>query len=142
MTELIHLPNTLPAERAQAERTVRTKQIMEAIGAESSQIDPVTGMPKYDPTPLFEELHRMLDVGAPRLNPAVNDMMTKLAMLGKQVLEAQSQGGTSATGAPPSGTATGSSGGPNPSEGGGPREGTLAAGASRGTFPVDAGGQP
>jgi hypothetical protein len=129
-------------ERAQAERTVRTKQVMEAISSELSQVDPVTGMPKYDPTPLFEELHRMLDVGAPRLNPAVNDMLTKLAMIGKQALAAQSQTGTGAAGAPPSPTTTGSSGGPNPSEGGGPQEGTLVSGASRGTVPANAGGQP
>jgi hypothetical protein len=125
---------------AQAQKTVQTKQTMEAIQLEDAKIEPVTQLPLYDSTPLYEELHRILEVGAPKMNDGTMHQLQQLAMIGKQVLMAQQamaqqQGG--AGGGPPQGAGprNGSSPheGPSPSEGSGPQEGTLTSGAHRGT---------
>lgn len=137
-------------QNAQAEKTVRTKQVMEAITLEKGEIDPATGLSKYDYTALFEELHRLLDVGAPKIDQTMFAQLQRLALLGKQVLEAQAamqQQTTTGAGGPPSGPTTGAgptngkapATGPNASEGEGPQEGTLAAGARRGTSSANAG---
>ncbi len=126
---------------AQAERTVRTKQLMEAINLLAAQVDPVTMMPKYDFTELLDELLRMLDVGGLKLDKSMLAQLQQLAMVGKQALEmqaaaAQGPGAKSpgGSGGQPSSNGQPPRAGPNRSEGGGPQEGTLAAGATRGTF--------
>lgn len=120
---------------AQAQETVEKKQLMEAITLEKGEIEPVTGLEKFDTAPLFEELHRRLDVGKPKLNDGMMQQLQQLALIGKQVLMAQqaTQTGASGGGAPGR-PGTSSSAGPNPSEGDGPKEGNLAAGATRGTL--------
>lgn len=131
----------------QAEKAVTAKQIMEMIGVEKAEIDPVTGMEKYDHTGLIDELHRLFDIGAPVKNSEQQDELVRLAMIGKQVLEAQAAaqgaqpGKTGQPGGPtggePSEKSTGATApkpppsGPNPAEGDGPTGSALASGAHR-----------
>lgn len=125
---------------ALADRTVRTKQVMEAINVLAAQVDPVTGMPKYDYTALLDELMRMLDVGGLKLDSSMLAQLQQLAMVGKQALmaqQAQMSGGPDGAKSPPGSPGQAnkpSAAGPNPSEGEGPQQGTLAAGARRGTM--------
>jgi hypothetical protein len=116
---------------AEAQKAVRRKQLMEAITLEKAEIDPVTGLPIYDTAPLFEELHRALDVGKPQANQTMLAQLQQLAMIGQQALQAQQ--GSMAPGATPTNGTTSSNGGPNPSEGNGPSNANLGAGVKRGT---------
>lgn len=122
--------------RAQAKETVDRKQLMEAITLLSSQIDPTTQQPKYDVTPLVNELHRSLGLGTPKnigLNEAKLRQLVMALLAEVQRLKGGAEGGkppstsSSSKGGPPQ------SGGPNPAEGSGPTEGTLASGAMNGT---------
>ena len=103
-------------------------------------------MPKYDVTGMIAELCRMLEVGKPTLDESMLAQLQQLAMVGKQALAAQQAAAGGPGGAAPTGngsapkeTPKSSQGGPNASEGEGPKQGNLAAGAARGTFPVNAG---
>lgn len=119
--------------KAEAQKAVRRKQLMEAITLEKAEIDPVTGLPIYDTAPLFEELHRALDVGKPQVNQSMlaqlQQAVVQLAATVKQLTGGQP--GAPGAAAPTSGTTT--SGGPNPSEGDGPSNANLGAGVKRGT---------
>ncbi len=123
---------------AQAKETVDRKQIMEAITLLASQVDPLTGQPKYDVAQLVEELHRSLGLGSPKFIGLGEQQLRQLVMVLMQKVQ-QLTAGPGAEGGQPGGppkTSSSSkppSGGPNPSEGDGPSEGTLASGAMRDT---------
>jgi hypothetical protein len=120
--------------RAIAQATVEKKQLMEAIGLERAEVDPVSGLPLYDSTQLFEELHRRLEVGPPKPNQGV------LLALQQEVLTLRSQMqalldfvDAKQKEAPKGGKTKKKEGGPNPSEGNGPSPQNLNAGARRDT---------
>lgn len=129
---------------AQAELTVRTKQVMEAINLLMAQVEPVTGMPKFDVTGLIQELCRLLEVGTPVLDQSMlRKLQTAVVTLAQQVKMLTGQGGGApgepgAEGAPKEST-TSSQQGPGASEGDGPKQGNLAAGVARGTMSPNAG---
>lgn len=126
---------------AQAQETVERKQLMEAITLEKNEVEPVTGLPMYDSTLLFEELHRRLDVGPPKKNDgpmlqlqqAVIALMAEVERLG---------GGPDAEKSGKNGKSSSPSGGSRPSEGGGPTQGTLQSGVMRGTVTQGPQGAP
>jgi hypothetical protein len=118
---------------AEAQKTVDRKQLMEAIKLLKADVDPVTGLEKYDTAPLVEELHRSLDLGAPRLNASMVKQLQEAVM----VLAQQVQGGAAGGNGSPPENGKPTNGGPNASEGSGPRQGTLNAGAMRGTVGND-----
>ena len=122
---------------AQAQATVEKKQLMEAITLEKGEIEPITGASVYDTSPLFEELHRRLDVGAPKKSPAPMQQLQQIVMaLAGQIEQLTGVNpltGEAAPGAKPQGADGGE--GPNPSEGDGPTTGNLQAGAVRDTVP-------
>lgn len=101
---------------AQAERMARTKQIMEAITLLAQQIDPVTGLPKYDFTALLDELMRQLSVGGLKQDAGTMAELQKLALIGKQAMAMMQQ-------------AQGGSGGGPPSQGGGGPPGAAPEGS-------------
>jgi len=118
--------------RAVAQATVEKKQLMEAIALEKGDVDPSTGLSKWDSTALFEELHRRLDVGPPKPNQTLLAILQQKAMAYDQlVAAAQEQADQQAkkNGKPSSN----GGGGPRPSEGEGPSPQNLDAGAKRGT---------
>lgn len=128
---------------AQAERTVRTKQVMEAITLQKAEVEPITGLPKYDSSALFEELNRLLGVGKPKIDATPMRKLEDAVLFLSQQVKAMS-GMQPGAGQGPSGGGKPMNGkpppaGPNPSEGDGPQEGTLAAGARRGTSSASAG---
>ena len=137
---------------AQAQETVERKQLMEAITLQRGEVEPLTQLPKYDSGLLFEELNRRLNVGAPKLDETpMRQMQQMILQLSQQVqqlsginpLTGEGQekgdkkpgaGGDKQTKKPTSGEKKQSRGGPNPSEGDGPSQGNISAGAKRGTF--------
>jgi len=124
--------------RAIAQATVEKKQLMEAITLEKNEIDPSTGLSKYDSTGLFEELHRRLEVGPPKLNQTLLAILQQKAMAYDQIMAvAQEQQEEKAKNNGKSSSSGG--GGPRPSEGNGPSPQNLDAGAKRGTAPVGPG---
>ena len=128
-----------------AKENLDRKQLAEAIALEKSDVEPLTGIEKWDSSQLFEELHRLHDVGPPVPNRgvqrALQEKVVQFAkmvhritgldpldpkqaqklqeMLDPQPLERADQP---------------SSGGPSPSEGSGPQMGTMNAGVQRGTL--------
>ncbi len=133
--------------RAAAQQAVDRKQTMEAIQLQNTKTVNVMGqpLPKYDDHHLFEELNRMLGVGAPVLDAStIRQMETtilQLAALVKQVTGVDVMGGGGGQpgggGGPPGQKSEGgdrrTSTGPNPSEGDGPSSQNIGAGAKRGT---------
>jgi hypothetical protein len=124
--------------RAQAQEAVERKQLMEAITLEKGEIEPLTGLPTYDPSMLFEELHRRLDVGPPVKSagviPALQQMVMRLSAALQQVT------GGAAPGGPPGGGGMAndrspSGSGPSRAEGDAPSNANIGAGARRGTLP-------
>jgi len=118
---------------AQAQETVEKKQLMEAISLIKGEVDVAMGLPLYDHAPLFEELFRRLDVGAPKPNDTVLKQLQQavIALSGEveRLRDEAGEGDAKSGGA----KRTSPSGGPNPSEGEGPTQGNLQAGAMRGT---------
>lgn len=51
------------ANRAQSEKTVRVKQLGDALALVTGYMDPKTGLPKYNPEPIIDEIALALDVG-------------------------------------------------------------------------------
>lgn len=119
--------------RALAQEAVEKKQLMEAIGLEKGEVEPLSGVGLYDTAPLFEELHRRLDVGPPKKNEGpmlqLQQMVMKLASMVEEatgVNPLTGEGDEKQNGkAKP--------GGPSKSEGSGPSEQNIDAGAKRGT---------
>ncbi len=131
---------------AQAQKTVETKQTMEAMQLEQAQVEPITGLPKYDSTPLFNDLHRKLGVGAPKIDDTPMRKLQQMVLALMQQVQTLSGVQPGAPGAhpPTNGAAPKPNGqvphpGPSPAEGNGPQQGTLAAGAARGTLGAHAG---
>lgn len=54
------------ASRANADQQVRNKQLGDALMLATQFMDPKTGLPVYDATPIIEELYTGLDIGRPR----------------------------------------------------------------------------
>ncbi len=54
------------ASRAKAEQVVRTKQLGDALALTVGFMDPMTGLPVYDASPIVEEILLALDVGRPK----------------------------------------------------------------------------
>lgn len=126
---------------AMARETVEKKQLMEAITLLRALVEPVTGLEKYDVGPLVEELTRRLGVGRPKVSDGPMRQLQEMVLQLMQQVQAQAPAGGGerppggARRPAPGGGRAPPRGGPNPSEGDGPTEGTLASGASRGTFP-------
>jgi hypothetical protein len=120
--------------RAIAQATVEKKQLMEAITLEQQDIDPSTGLSKWDSTALFEELHRRLEVGPPKVNETLLAQLQQKALAYDQLVEAiqeaEEQKGKPGSNGRPSPS---SGGGPRPAEGDGPSPQNIDAGAKRGT---------
>lgn len=118
---------------AQAREAVERKQIMEMIGVLASQVDPLTGRPKYDLEPLIEEAMRRFDLGPPRPDQSTLAQLQSMVLALAGQLE-QLTGVNPVTGAGSAPNSGGGGGdGPPPGEGDGPSEENLSSGAHRGT---------
>lgn len=133
--------------RAEAQKTVDRKQMMEAVTLEQSQVEPITGLPKYNSDHLIEEIHRSLGAGPPKVDNTPLRQLQKLCMaLAAQIQQltgvnplAPAGGGGGPPGSNgPNGPGNGPEGGPNKAEGNGPTQGNLNAGATRDTFSASA----
>lgn len=61
--------------RAKAENAVRTNQIMQALQAVKTVVEPTTGLPRVEEMPLVEELTRALGIGKPQeIDPNLNHL--------------------------------------------------------------------
>ena len=121
--------------RAQAQEVVEKKQLMEAIALIQRSVEPVTGIQRYDDKAPMEELYRTTGLGKPKLNDGpMAQLQQMVTQMRQQII---SLGGEDPL--KPQKKNKESSGGPRPSEGDGPQQGTLNAGALRGTVPQTAG---
>ena len=119
---------------AKAQEVVEKKQLMEAIALVRSAVEPLSGQPIYDEFVLIEELFRRLNVGAPKKSEAPFKALHQLV---KQ-LAAKVEELTGENPLDQKGKQNGKPKGPNPSEGAGPTQQNLGAGAARGAAPQDA----
>lgn len=111
---------------AKAQETVEKKQLMEAFALTRQAVEPLTGQPIYDDFAILEELFRRLDVGAPQKSEAPFKALYQLLdqfakqieqLTGENPLQKMKQ------------QSNGSPSGFNPSEGSGPTDENLNAGA-------------
>lgn len=118
--------------RAQAQEIAERKQLMEAISLLNAKVDPVTQIPLYDDEQLVEELHRSLDLGAPKRNEGVLRQLQELVLMQARQIEALT--GQIEGAGPGSRETSNGQAGPRPSEGEGPTEENITAGALRDTL--------